>query len=99
MKLQVGKRAQHQIRTIETWWVEHRPSAPMLFTDELERTFRHLCAIRDAGIRWPTPRRPALRRVLMPRSGHHVYFLPDDGTSTVHVVAVWGAPRGTAPEL
>jgi plasmid stabilization system protein ParE len=99
VKLRVGKRAQPQARKIEGWWVEHRPAAPSLFTDELERTFRHITQVGDAGIRWPTPRRPNLRRILMPRSNNHVYFLIDEPTATVHVLAVWGAPRGMTPKL
>ena len=99
MKLRVGKRAQQQAKKMEAWWVEHRPAAPTLFTDELERTFRQITEVRDAGVRWPTPRRPTLRRVLMPQSNDHVYFLIDEPTATVHVLAVWGAPRGTTPKL
>ncbi len=99
MKLRVGRRAQQQAMTIEAWWVEHRPAASGLFTDELESTFRHITEVRDAGVRWPTRRRPTLRRILMPRSNNHVYFLIDEQAATVHVLAVWGAPRGTTPGL
>jgi hypothetical protein len=98
VKLRLGKRAQQQIRKIEQWWVEHR-AAPELFTDELEQTFRHICSVRIAGIRWPTVRRPTLRRILMARTGNHVYFVVDDATRTVFVLAVWGAPRGAGPRL
>ena len=99
MKLRVGRRAQQQAKKMEAWWVEHRPAAPTLFTDELERTFWYISQVPDAGGRWPTLRRPTLRRVLMPRSSTHVYFLIDEPTETVHVLAVWGAPRGTTPKL
>jgi plasmid stabilization system protein ParE len=99
VKLRVGKRAQQQANKIEQWWVENRPLAPTLFTDELERTFRYICHVANAGVRWPTSRRPTLRRILMPRSNNHVYFLVDEPTETVHVLAVWGAPRGTTPKL
>ena len=30
------RRAQQQADRIEAWWVDHRPAAPTLFTDELE---------------------------------------------------------------
>jgi plasmid stabilization system protein ParE len=79
------------------WWVEHRPAAPNLFIDELERTFRLLAETPGAGVSWPTPRRPRLRRVLMPQTGNHVYFQVDEASRTVHVLAVWGAPRGRRP--
>lgn len=99
MKLRVGKRAQQQANEIEAWWVEHRPAAPSLFLDELEATFRHICKVTNAGVRWPTPRRPNLRRILMKRTNNHVYFVIDDASDTVHVHAVWGAPKGRTPKL
>jgi hypothetical protein len=60
---------------------------------------RHLCEQPGAGIRWPTTRRPKLRRILMPRTENHVYFQVEASTQTVHVLAVWGAPRGRGPRL
>lgn len=99
MNLRVGRRAQQQARRIEQWWVEHRAAAPTLFINELEAIFRYIGSVPDAGTRWPTPRRPDLRRILMPRTGKHVYFLIDATTKTVHVLAIWGAPRGTTPKL
>ena len=35
----------------------------------------------------------------MPKTEHHVYFRVDETTATVHVLAVWGAPRGSGPKL
>ena len=99
MKLRVGKRAQQQADKIEAWWVENRTDAPTLFLDELEETFLCICKVRSAGVRWPTPRRPSLRRILMRRTNNHVYFVIDDATETVHVHAVWGAPKGRTPKL
>jgi hypothetical protein len=40
-----------------------------------------------------------LRRILMPRTENHVYFEVDEMTQTVHVLAVWGAPKGRTPKL
>jgi plasmid stabilization system protein ParE len=99
VKLRVGRQAQQQAIRIEQWWVQHRPAAGPLFLDELDRTFRLLCATPGAGVRWPTARRPKLRRLLMPNTGNHVYFEVDEATQTVHVLAVWGAPRGRDPKL
>jgi plasmid stabilization system protein ParE len=99
VKLRVGKRAQKQAERIDDWWVNHRPEAPTLFTDELEETFQHICERAAAGVRWPTARRPFLRRILMARTENHVYFQVDDKTQTVHVLSVWGGPRGKTPKL
>lgn len=84
---------------MEGWWVENRSDAPALFLDELEETFQYICKVRSAGVRWPTPRRPNLRRILMPRTNNHVYFVVDDVTDTVQVYALWGAPKGRTPKL
>jgi hypothetical protein len=99
VKLRVGKRAQKQPDKMEAWWVENRPDARTLFLDELEETFRYICNVRSAGVHWPTPRRPNMRRILMKRTNNHVYFVIDDATDAVHVHAVWGAPKGSTPKL
>jgi plasmid stabilization system protein ParE len=99
VKLRIGKRAQQQAGRIDAWWTENRPSAQALFLDELEATFRHICENAQAGIRWPTARRPNLRRILMPRTKNHVYFVIDVPTQTVSVHAIWGAPKQRAPKL
>jgi plasmid stabilization system protein ParE len=99
VKLRVGKRAQKQAANIEQWWVEHSPASPDVFAGELEQTFHHICSVRVAGVGCPTPRRPTLRRILIPRSQNHVYFVIHERTQTVHVLAIWGAPRGTVPTL
>ena len=63
------------------------------------RDLRYICKVRSAGVRRSTPRRPSLRRILMTRTNNHVYFVIDDATETVHVHAVWGAPKGRTPKL
>jgi plasmid stabilization system protein ParE len=99
VKLKVAKRAEQQADRIEQWWKENRPSAPRIFTEELESTIRLVCEMPGVGVSWPSARRPGIRRVLMPKTEHHVYFRVDEASATVHVLAVWGAPRGTGPKL
>jgi plasmid stabilization system protein ParE len=99
VKLRVGKRAQRQADQIEDWWVANRTAAPSLFTDELEYVFEHIQTTPGAGVRWPTAARPTLRRILMPRTGNHIYFRVDETKDVVHVIAVWGAPRERGPKL
>ena len=99
MKLQVAERAQRQADKLDAWWAENRPAAPRLFASELEEVLRLICESSVVGIRWPTPRRPALRRILMPRTKNHIYFVINARTDTVLVVAIWGAPKGRNPKL
>jgi len=49
VKLRIGRRAQQQASRMAQWWAEHRPAAPTLFTDELERTFQLLVATPGPG--------------------------------------------------
>jgi plasmid stabilization system protein ParE len=99
VKLKVAKRAEQQVDRIEQWWKENRPSAPRIFTEELESTLGLICEMPGVGVRWPSARRPGIRRVLMPKTEHHVYFRMDENGATVHVLAVWGAARGRGPRL
>jgi plasmid stabilization system protein ParE len=99
VKLFVGRRARRQIERIEVWWVANRAAAPTLFVDELEDTFRRLCELPTAGVAWPTPKRPSLRRILMPRTRNHVYFRVDEVRQVIRVLAIWGAPKGEGPRL
>ncbi len=84
MKLRISKRAQRQAERIDEWWAGHRPEAPTLFVDELQCVFEAICERSDAGIAWPTARRPKLRRILMPRTENHVYFQVDEDGETVY---------------
>ncbi len=83
----------------EAWWAENRPAAPDLFAREFRDTLELIRTTPGAGVRWPTPRRPTLRRILMPRTQNHVYFRVDKAKQVVHVLGVWGAPRCRGPKL
>ena len=84
---------------MDAWWAENRPGAPDVFAREFRDTLEQIRTMPGSGIGWPTERRPTLRRILMPRTENHVYFRVDEKAQTIHVLAVWGAPTGTAPKL
>ena len=84
---------------METWWAQNRPTAPDLFAREFRDTLEQIRTMPGSGTAWPTERRPTLRRILMPRTQNHIYFRVDRKAQTVHVLAVWGAPKGTTPKL
>jgi len=99
VKLVLAEPARRQAVAIESWWAENRPSAPILFAREFRDTLEYIRRNPGVGTSWPTPRRPDLRRVLMPRTKRHVYFRVDVSKKVVQVLAVWGAPRGQGPRL
>ncbi len=88
--------AEGQIEKIDAWWRANRLAAPDLFTSELEQGLADLGAspslgtIYDAGAQ-------TVRRLLLPRSHDHLYFVHEP--ERIYVVAVWSAFRGRGPKL
>jgi plasmid stabilization system protein ParE len=89
--------AEADIRSIDSWWREHRSAAPDLFIDEMLLAASLLQSFPQLGKRYPAARVPRLRRYLLRASRYHIYYLasPDE----VLVLTVWGAVRGTTPNF
>ena len=90
--------ADEHIRIIADWWTVHRPKAPDLFLNELEAALdllRELPAAR--GKLYPNPEVQGLRRLILRRSGYHVYYTVDPGKQRVLVRNVWHTARGAGP--
>jgi hypothetical protein len=41
----------------------------------------------------------AVRRFLLKRTSHHLYYVIDEERGVVRVAAIWGAARGSGPPL
>lgn len=91
--------AEQQVHTADEWWRANRPSAPDLFTDELQVAFELLEATPDVGQRFHRATLPGIRRLPLRRSRYFVYYLHDPSRSIVYVLAVWGQSRGADPVL
>jgi plasmid stabilization system protein ParE len=99
VKLRLGKRLLQQVEHKDAWWAKNRLAAPELFARELRDTLEHIRTQPGSGVGWPTARRPTLRRILMPRTQNHIFFLVNEKDQTVDVLAIWGAPRDRMPPL
>mgnify|MGYP002402213929 CR=1 FL=1 len=99
MKFVLSKRARRHIERIQAWWVENRTSAPSLFLDELAGAERRLRTNPTLGLVYTAHKSGVVRRVLLTRTSHHLYYryLPERDELTV--LAVWGAPRERGPKL
>ena len=53
----------------------------------------------DAGRRYRALRLPGLRRLLLPATRYHVYYVHGANWRECIVLAVWSAVRGRAPHL
>ena len=91
--------ADEQARAIEDWWRVNRPAAPNLFTHELAAAFALLSGAPLAGRRYSARSIPGLRRVMLPSSRYHVYYVYDGEHGEVNVLAIWSAVRGKGPPL
>ncbi|APR78142.1 Hypothetical protein A7982_03489 [Minicystis rosea] len=96
-RVELSPEALEHAQTIRAWWAEHRETAPDLFVDELGAALRKLGIAPRIGARYEAPRVREMRRVLLPRTRHHVYYTVDDETRIVRVHAIWHRSRGSRP--
>lgn len=99
MKVVFTPEAERQATEMGEWWRTRRPSAPNLLADELSAVLNLLACTPSAGSTYVTESGKPARRMLMPKTGNHVYFEIDSERDLVIVHAIWGAPRGRGPCL
>ena len=99
MKFIISKRARRHIEKIQVWWAENRAGSPALFLDELAGVERRLRRNPTLGLVYTQHKSGVVRKVLMTRTSHHLYYryLPERDELTV--LAVWGAPKERGPKL
>jgi len=97
MQVVVALRAEVQVRTIDAWWRRNRSDSPDLFSSELRDAFSTLEVAPRSGKLYRRSELKGIRRLLLPASRNHVYYLV--GTEVVLVLAVWGSVKGSGPDL
>ena len=96
MKVELSEEAHAQVQEIDAWWRENRRAAPDLFADELDQALLMLEQKPMLGTHYEAGAK-AVRRVLLRRSHHHVYFV--ERAQRLYVLAVWSVYRGRGPKL
>ena len=91
--------AEEQLREIIEWWVVNRPAARTLVLDEFIRCVSLLSIAPDAGPRFRRTQVSGVRRLVLRRTKHLVYYVHDRMNAVVYIIAVWGAPKEGAPTL
>jgi len=91
--------AEAQAHAADTWWREHREASAELFCQEFAGAADMLAVAPEIGRLYPAGGVPGLRRLLLPRSRYHVYYVHDSENDEVAVLAVWSAVRGRGPKL
>jgi plasmid stabilization system protein ParE len=98
MKLRIAPRALGEAMRTKTWWRANREAAPDLFETELEETLERIVAAPGIGVAYDATRLDVpVRRVLLPKTGQHVYYTAT--REEVVVLSVWSAHRERGPKL
>jgi len=95
----LGAQAEAQARQISAWWRENRTAAPDLFLKELSEGLSLLAFFPGAGARFRRASVTGVRRVLLRKTMHWIYYVHDEPREVIYVLAVWSAFRGTDPSL
>ncbi len=100
MKVSFTPEALLAVREKRAWWEQNRDKAPGLFAEELASVVAKLREGRDAERQQFAARGGhIIWRVLMPKTGNHVYYRVDEAAGRVVVLLVWNATAGSKPEL
>jgi plasmid stabilization system protein ParE len=91
--------ASEQLRTIQAWWKQMRPSAPDLFLSEFEGLLALLRRFPSAGRLCVAPGLQDVRRLLLRRTAHHVYYRWSPAMGRLAILAIRHAARHQPPAL
>ena len=97
--VRITDEAAEQAMTMDDWWRSNRLAAPSLFAREFKNAVSLLGVAPGAGQRFKRSSVPGVRRLVLPRTRNLLFYLFDRNSETVHILAVWGGPRGTDPQL
>jgi len=97
VKVEFAEEARRQARRERTWWRANR-DAKQLFTEELRAARKALTDGPKHEV-YGSFEGEAVRRLLLPGTKCHVYYVVLEREQVVRIVAVWGASRETGPDL
>jgi len=90
--------ARRRFEAADAWWHEHRDAKDLLI-DEFEQALQHLSRAPDSGQRYRWVRGKLIRRWLIKKTGHHIYYSYDSPLDRLEIHSLWGARRGRGPQL
>jgi plasmid stabilization system protein ParE len=98
VKIVLLDEAQRRFEAEDEWWRENR-DAKELFVAEFEWVLEQLNSMPGIGQRYRFARGKLIQRVLMKKTGCHVYYFYDREHDLVEIHSIWGARRERGPKL
>ena len=99
VKFRISPRAGQQIRRAARWWATNRTAAPTMLVDELESAYALITNMPFAGEAVTHSRIGGLRRVLLGRTQHYLYYVVSEDAGLVEILSLWHTSRGNPPRL
>ncbi len=75
MNVRLAPRALSEAERLKTWWQKNRPASPNLFDEEMAIAIEQIQAAPRVGAVYPSSFGRTVRRLLMPKTKNHVYYL------------------------
>ena len=94
-----SRSAAQQIDAIDDWWRINRPAVPNLFLDELATAYGLIRSLPDIGQKVSGAKSDLVRRILLRRSRHYVYYQESDDNEAIEVLAIWHTSRARKPDV
>ena len=99
MKVVFTPEAEEQAAYCDAWWRKSRPATPGLFARELAETKALILGVPNIGTVYSRVDGQPVFRVLMRKTGHHVYYAIEPSFDRISVYSVWGARKARGPAL
>jgi plasmid stabilization system protein ParE len=87
------------MRAAATWWARNRTSVPTMFAEDLDLAFSLIEQFPEAGEEVPHRRISPLRRVLLARTQHYLYYTVYLEDQVIEILALWHTSRGKHPRF
>jgi hypothetical protein len=99
MKLFFTPEAEQQAEECDTWWRGNRKGTPDLFASELAAAKALVLMAPNVGSLYALLDGQPVRRVLMHKTGNHLYYVVDSDKDQIVVHSIWGGPKERGPKL
>lgn len=94
----MSRRAERSLERITRRWHEHA-DYPDVFRQEVLDAILLLETTRSPGTPYASARYPHMKRLLLRKSGCHLYFRVIEERQAIEIMLIWDARRGRLPKL